>query len=101
MDFKLLDLKDSGKSNHYRCSDHVGNRPRGLSKIALHAKEGYRDATKGLDLGWSRLTFSMAHMGNIVSYTTDAAAAKTEGAGLGWTLIGSAFDAGGDGNYIG
>jgi len=100
MDFKLLDMKKSSKSTFYRCNGDVGNRPRGLSKIALHEKEGYRDATKELDLGWTNLTYVMAHMGNIVSYNNDADSAKAEGARLGWTMIGTAFDKGG-GLYVG
>jgi len=101
MDFKLLDLKDAAKSQKYRCGNDVVNRPRGLSKFALHKKEGYLEASKDLDLGWGHLPFSMANMGNILSYDQSSASAKTAGAALGWALIGTAKDAGGNGGYVG
>jgi len=101
MDFKLLDLKDpQGKNKLYRCDSEVANRPRGLSKFALHAKDGYRDATENLDLGWGRLNFAMARMGNIESYNMDRNSAHSNAQSFGWNLIGSATDDGG-GLYVG
>lgn len=102
MDFKLLDLKDpSGKNKFYRCDSEVPNRPRGTSKIALHDRDGYANATQDLDLGWGRLLFDLAKIGIPESYNRNRTSANANAKKYGWNLIGSAVDKGGSGLYVG
>lgn len=102
MDFKLLDMKDpSGKNKLYNCGSDVTNRPRGLSKIALHAKEGYNEAMKGLDLGWAKVMLAVSQTGNIESYNMNGTDAAANAKKFGWGLIGSAYDKGGSDGYVG
>lgn len=97
MDFKLVDLKNNSKSKHYRCADEgdeVGNRPRGLSKIALHDRELYRAAMQDMDLGWGDLLYRLTNIGLPESYNYDRNSAHANAQQFGWNLIGSAVDEG-------
>lgn len=103
MDFKLLDLKDpEGRNQLYPCDDEVPNQPRGWSKVALHAWEGYANATKDLDLGWGNLPAALAQIGLPESYNLDRNSAAANAQRYGWNLIGSAVDDGStDPGYVG
>lgn len=101
MDFKMVDLKNSGNSFFYKCDDEVPNRPRGLSKIALHDRQLYADAMEDMDLGWGDLMHKLANMALPESYNLDRASAHANAQAFGWGLIGSALDAGGADGYVG
>jgi len=101
MDFKLLDLKDDSKNKLYSCDSEVPNRPRGTSKVALHDKDGYANATVNLNLGWGTLLRDLAKVGIPESYNLDRNSAHRNAQRYGWNLIGSVVDNGGDGLYIG
>jgi len=102
MDFKLLDYKDpSGKSKLYNCGRDVQDRPKGLSKIALHNKDNYAAAMKDLDLGWAGVMHALSQIGNIESYNKNLTAAGANARKLGWHLIGSAIAPPGKGGYVG
>lgn len=102
MDFKLLDLKDPDNKNKlYTCDDEVPNQPRGASKIALHASEGYANATQDLDLGWGNLLYPLAKIGIPASYDYNRTSAAALGKQYGWPLIGSAVAEAGENGYVG
>lgn len=99
MDFKLVDLKDASKNTLYRCAsegEEVGNRPRGLSKIALHDRELYRAAMENMDLGWGDLMRYLTNIGLPESYNYDRNSANANAQQYGWKVIGSAVDEGSD-----
>lgn len=98
MDFKLIDLKDDSKNRLYSCAsegDEVGNRPRGLSKIALHAWELYQAAMEDMDLGWGDLLHKITNIALPQSYNYNRTSAHAAAQQYGWNLIGSAVN---DGN---
>jgi len=101
MDFKLLDLKDSKRNTLYPClTGDAPNRPRGLSKIELHNKDFYANATQDMDLGWGSLLYDLAKIGIPESFNLDRNSAHANAQQYGWNLIGSAVDNGGSG-YVG
>merc|ERR1719277_50939 len=104
MDFKLVDLKNDSKNQLYSCAqegEEVGNRPRGLSKIALHDRGLYREATENMDLGWGDLLHKMANIGLPESYNLNRTRADQNARRFGWEVIGSAIDEGGANRYVG
>jgi len=103
MDFKLIDLKNSDLDTLYSCAregEETGNRPRGTSKIALHAWEGYAERMKTKDLGWASVNRALSDVALPASYMLDRGEASALGQQHGWNLIGSAVD-NGDNLYVG
>jgi len=100
VDFKLVDLKNSSKNRLYTCDDDVPNQPRGLSKIALHDWRLYADAMEDMDLGWGDLMHTLANLAIPQSYNHNRATAHAAAQAMGWELIGSAIDGGGQ-SYVG
>jgi len=97
MDFKLIDLKTESNSRLYSCAtegNETANRPRGLSKIALHDRELYQAAMQTMDLGWGDLLHKLMNLGLPQSYNYDRNSAHAAAQEYGWSLIGSAVDDG-------
>jgi len=98
MDFKLIDWGNPNLDELYSCAqegEETGNRPRGLSRIALHDRQGYADRMRNKDLGWAHVHPALSDVGIPASYIESRSEAAALGAQFGWSLIGSAVDNGG------
>jgi len=101
MDFSLVDEKNDSKSNFYGCDDETPNRPRGTPNIALHSREFYQEEYKNRDFGWGNLWSYLSELALPQSYNLDDDTAHAAAQGFGWSLLGSAVDAGGSQAYVG
>jgi len=95
MDFSLVDEKNDARSNFYPCDNETPNRPRGTPKIALHAWQLYQGEYESRDFGWGVLWHYLSNLALPNSYASNSEFVHARAREYGWSLIGSAVDAGG------
>jgi len=102
MDFSLVDEKNDARSNFYPCDNEtfVTNRPSGAPNYVLHEWHRYRLEYQNRDFGWGDLWYYLTNLALRASFASDTEYVHALAREFNWSLIGSAFDTGGE-NYVG